>query len=669
MRGADRFPLNVLYGNLGFGFDLSTSQLFFIPVVTMKGAHLVNDGLWRCLCPSWERAVLSRAVWRPRLMPRPATRSRASEQQRYFGVDALEVPVTRPRRAQQDALPTPPARSGNSRHHAPTDSGTQRIDEVLLAPTPPTPEKLDNQPLDVIVGALKRLRTPGGYQVNPGQDCDRYERILLLVRRLIARGHPKDSFVYECLVDAMADPKGSAKNLRKLLQEMEEVGIHPSAQICRSASAALAVHPSYALRQQVEDTIESFWHTALPKENTLVAMLREGQHELAYDKLMSMLESGQEQPLWLYDIFVLEFGNQGFLDEMLSLLVRRKQSKLAKARDEVATALTYYCLDICSRALHHQGTSYAWNICVKEGVLNPSDGMLENVLATASREGDVSLAAEVHGIISERKRVQIHHYDALTEAFVNNGDIKGAIRILAIMKQSGLSVLRESTRSLYDALLSNPQLLESAHNVLLESAKKDQIPLGVLSVVLEVASKSGQNATARSLYESCEALTGQKPSAQMIEDMIINSTGPKRPYFDDYKSTIPDDHKPMGRLAPAYTKLIHQCLDCEEWDLAIRFAEGSFLEYRGYSQHHAPIWLNRLTTLAVENQIKGIWRVYDECVRGGNHVAARLIRNVAQRVREQAVGVDQYEASLRADPAVEEARRQTQGEQRPSSTL
>lgn len=515
--------------------------------------------------------------------------------------------------------------------------GQHDIDELILAPTPPTQETIDRAEPGVLINALKQLRDPEGFAVNPGQDCDRFQRIVMFLQSLISRGHPRDPFIYECMVDAMADTKGSKEGLRRILVEMEEKGIPLSATICQSALAALAVHPSYALRQQVLDTMREFWYEMGKgsRENNLVAMLREGQYELAYDKLMGMLEEGQLFPLWLYDIFVLEFGNQGFLDEMISLLFRRKQ---AKGTDSVAVGLTYYCLDMCSRALHYQGTSYAWNSGVRDGIVNPSDGILENVLATAAREGDVSLAAEIHGIISGRRRVQIHHYDALAEAFVNDGDIKGALRILFIAKQNGLKVLRENTRVLYSAMVNNPEYLHDAHVAIRDLATKESVSVGAVSVVLEAAAKTGRDIVARTLYEDFKSLTGQRRGATIIEDMIINTDDAdhRGAYIKDYNRLVPNDREPLGHLGPAYKKLINACLDFEEWDLAVRFAQAAFVEYDGFVKQEVPHWLKRLTTLCIQNKCKRIWRLHDECVRGGNQAAITHMQNVARKAREEA---------------------------------
>lgn len=600
----------------------------------MKGAQLVNDGLWRCLCPSWERIALSRAVRRP--IPRPTTRCRtlprATAQKRWFGVESMEEAMRTPRKDDEES------KASQDGYSSPID-GRKDIDEIrrLLAPTPPTQDTLDKTTTEMLVKALKKIRAPEGFVARPGQDFDRFERIVMFVKSLISRGHPRDSFIYECMVDAMADPKGSSEGLRRILVEIEQRDIPLSAAMCEGALAALAVHPNYALRQQVLNTMQEFWFTTEKgaRDHILLAMLREGQYERAYDDLMSRLEHEQQFPLWLYDIFVLEFGNQGFLDEMIGLLFRRKQ---AKGSDGVAVSLTYYCLDVCSRALHYHGTSYAWSSCVRDGMVNPSDGILENVLATAAREGDVSLAAEVHGLIAERKRTQLHHYDALSEAFVNDGNINGALRILCIAKQNGQNVLRENTRAIYRALVNDPSLLNQAQTALHEFSKGDHIPVEALSVVLEAASKTGQTTLARRLYENFKTLTGQECGASTIEDMMINTDDAYhcQTYVKDYLRLVPENHKPLGRPILAYKELVNACLDAQECDLAVRFAEAAFMGFDGFSKREVPSWFGRLTTLCIETQSKAIWRLHDECMRGGNQYAVARIQKAASKARDEA---------------------------------
>ncbi|KAF4125250.1 pentatricopeptide repeat protein [Geosmithia morbida] len=508
---------------------------------------MLCDGLWRCLCPSYTPRALLRAVQ----TPLPIAARRAARQWphgRQFGVETPRAPTRN---------------DGGDSQEIASAATTSRMDEVLLRPTPPTEETLSDTPTEEIAAALRRMRAVQGFSVH-GQRLDRYQRILQLVEHLVGkRGWPpSDAFVYECMMDAMADPRGSASGVRALLRSTwSDAG--PSEMACRSALTALSVHPDYALRQQVLSAMRTYWMAEDDRDvaqSVLAAMLREGQVEMAYDRLMRLVDDGERVDLWLYDVFVVVLAREGHLDEMLSVLLRRKQ---AKGADHAMLSLTGHALDVCAAASHLDGVVWAWTAAVRNDRIQPSDGVLENVLATAARHGNVGIATEAHAMLSRRGRVQIHHYEALVDAFARDADAPGALRVLNIMQRSGFRVEREHTRSVYALLRSSDNdVLDAAEAALREMADESQdgrVPPGIVSVVVEARSKNhrGGSDAAHALYADFRHLTGEDPAASTIQDMILHSNvfDRTRGYLDDYKRLVPGDEPPPQRLPMAANKL------------------------------------------------------------------------------------------------------------------
>ena len=597
----------------------------------MRRTPLIYDGLWRCLCPAFDRGALFKAVQTQipsRALPPSTTTTRHATtrqqwvQKRHFGGESMATPHGSPGRNNSNNNTWPDSESRERQL-------SKALDDVLLAPTPPTESTLDGIATEELVIALKKIRDPAGYSLH-GQEFDRHGRILQIVGHLVGtRDLAVDVFVYECVMDAMIDPQGSAEAVRALFNRMDKEAMIPTETICRSALAALAVHPDYALRKQVLDTMRERWfHVDTPADqNFMLGMLRDGQYELAYDRFMGSVERGERIDLWAYDIFIMVFGHEGFLDEMMQLLYRRKH---AKGSDPVAMSLTYYALDLCSSASHYQGTTFAWNSLVRNGQLQPSDGILENVLATAAREGDVNLATEVHGMISARSRVQIHHYEALIEAFARDGNVSGALRILCIMEQSGLTVFRENTRAVYEALRQDAGRVRDAEAVLRDMAASGRVPLGAISVVLEAKAKLLGREAASSLYDDVQNLSGREPSATMIQDMIINSKKTERTaaLLNDYKEKISVHEKPPARLPGPYSKLISACLECKELDLAMRFGDQALLPQP--SRTEVPPWLRKLTEAAIAAEDGRIWDMFDRFKEAGNTAAVETMQRMSR---------------------------------------
>ncbi|KAG5927703.1 hypothetical protein E4U42_001908, partial [Claviceps africana] len=445
----------------------------------MRGSPIIYDGLWRCLCPGFAKLARRRAVVVD--SPWPTTRLAAAR----HGYVAL-----RGRRLMtSESWAEPAAISGDSTTtmttttHDTTMATTTHdttaalahnlsssLDGVpphkpLLAPTPPTKEMLRQSSLDDIVNALLTMRQPEGWDSH-GKDIDRHGRILLLVRHLIIdRRQQPNLFMYESIMDAMADPQGSVKGIRKLFEDMASRNLKPTSDLCQSALAALTNHPDYVLRQDVVDTMKEYWFPVdtVAKQNLVLGLLRDEQYELAYLRLTEMMDQKVCIDLWVYDVFVVVLGKLCFLDEMLLLLYRRKS---LVREDKDMTSLLYYALDVCSQAFHHAGTVFAWNSLVRTSLLPPSDGVVENVLATAARHGDTALATEALDKISQRTRLLAHHFESAVEAFSVQGDMDGAFRTLAVMKKNGIPVVRATTRAVHEALARYPKLIRDAQQSL-----------------------------------------------------------------------------------------------------------------------------------------------------------------------------------------------------------
>src|SRR5438552_17341733 len=98
--------------------------------------------------------------------------------------------------------------------------------------------------------------------------------------------------------------------------------------------------------------------------------------------------------------------------------------------------------------LQYDGTKYAWKKRVETNFINPSDGICLNVLNTAARHGDFDLATEVFRVLGNRSvRFEMHHYEALLEAYTASGDIRSALMVLCVMEGAGIEPSEASTRT------------------------------------------------------------------------------------------------------------------------------------------------------------------------------------------------------------------------------
>lgn len=508
----------------------------------------------------------------------------------------------------------------------------------LLSPEVPSEEALKASTVDEIMAALAWLREVKRERPVSGQEVDQHQRIVQLVQHLLrVENRPITPLIYECMMDAMADPRGSVDGLRRLLDDMVEQGMKPTAEFCNGALRALMNHPDYVMRMEILGIMQEYWFTidTPVKQTVVVGLLRDEQYELAYARLTEMIEQGAKLDTWVYDIFILVFGRHGFLDEMLQLLYRRKNIGGGSSNDPIVISLAYYALDVCSQAYHHAGTLFGWLSVVQNHLVQPADGILENVLGTAARNADARLASEALAIISERMRAQSHHYEAVVEAFVGSGDLAAAIRTLCIMEDGGLRIGRSQTRRLHAILRSRSELLDGAEAAVREAAGARPVPRAAAAAIIEALAQTHGSARALPLYRDLPKLCGvEPPNARMIQTLVIHSADEATAKFfaKEYADQISESEDPK-QTNLSLSALITKCAEAGEMDLAFRFTKQALAGGITRSSRLSPRWIYVLVEQAMAREDGRVWPVVDELLSTGNEDMTRTVRRMLQQKR------------------------------------
>ncbi|KJZ78051.1 hypothetical protein HIM_02688 [Hirsutella minnesotensis 3608] len=597
----------------------------------MRRGQIIYDGLWRCLCPAFDRGALVQAV--------DASQSRlSSPARRPACLETREPRLSRPISRRHVATATAAAEVPRAQPLA-TD-----WKHLLLGPNSPREKTLRRAPLDEIARALMAMRDAEQW-ARHDRGIDRHERIIKFIRHLISyREQPLSEYPYESILDALADPQGTADGVRKLLEEMESRGMALSEPICKKALAALVNHPDYVLRQEILDIMKSSWHAidTDAQHYIVIGMLRDEQYELAYARFTDMIEKRQATLPWVYDIFILVFGKLGFLDELLFLLQRR--SSLV-ASDPVVPSLLYYALDVCSQAFHRQGTTYAWNAMATKSLIQPADGIVENVLTTAARHGDASLATEALDMLSRRARVLPYHYEAVMEAFAIGGNVAGALRILCIMKKNGTSIARDHTVMIRDALRRKPALIDSTETAIRKLvADGEALPLAAAAVVLEAKAEAHGTEDAMELYHDVKSLCGDVTDAITLQTLLINSqtNAVRRALVQHYMSRVPQQADPQRRTS-VYGALTTACAQAGEVDAAFRFA-ARVMAMPDALQDLG--WIESLVQCAASQEDGRIWTVVDQVEAKGDEDTKTRMRELLQQQQQLAKRLAERQATF-----------------------
>jgi hypothetical protein len=262
---------------------------------------------------------------------------------------------------------------------------------------------------------------------------------------------------------------------------------------------------------------EALHHEAL-------GLLRDGQYELAFDKLELIAEQDTNVPGWVYDIFTFVFGQLGFLDEAVKI----SNYRLRRESGDLSPNLWYYLLDTCSRAYHLEGTKYVWDRMVATERLNPSDGMTLQVLNTAARWKDTLLATGAIQLLTDRgAKIGEHHFEALIECYAGNQDIENALRVLCIMVKSGLNTDEHTTRSLFQCLRNQPELADLAIQTLQELREEYFVPISAVNVVIEALAASGSLASALDVYRAIPSICSERANRSTFQLLLEQCDQPE----------------------------------------------------------------------------------------------------------------------------------------------
>ena len=282
----------------------------------------------------------------------------------------------------------------------------------------------------------------------------------------------------------------------------------------------LSVHPDYLLRNEVLEQMRQRWFglTADGWHDVIAGLLRDRHYEIAQEKLKQMRQEGIKIQSWLHDTLTYLLLEAEEIEEALALVKQR----LAEGDTTISGNLWYSLLDTASRCLHHAGTTYAWRSRVEPSYLIPPEGMCINVLTTAARHADASLATDVFRVLGNRAtRFQQHHYDALMEAHAHAGDMHNTLAILCVMTAAGVPPTETSTRPLVQYLRAHPSrpALAFTHLSKLHSSGRE-IPIAAVNAILEASVLHTDLAATLLQYQSLRTLCPAGPNTATFNTLL-----------------------------------------------------------------------------------------------------------------------------------------------------
>ncbi|KAK6004449.1 hypothetical protein QM012_008311 [Aureobasidium pullulans] len=447
--------------------------------------RLIADGLWHCLCPSYNSVPLFTSRNALIRRPRPALQCAASR-----------VPL--PAATRRNSTVAPVRFQGNvdvspelQKSGLPVMNVWAPLDDETQSKQFKTSLRTTIRPKTTVKKAdYPNLSTPELYELahaaaGKGNSREAMQMVEYLVRE---RQEIPNLRLYSISILANVHPTdGSARSVARLLAEMEDEGLQMNVQICHDVLRVLSVHMDYLLRIDILQYMRRHWLQLNTEGYHWVgaALFREGQLELGVDHLEEMRKDNVPIQSWLYDIAVYTMIEMNEFDEALIIV----KDRIATNDWLISRNLWSHMLDRAAAFFHHRSTVYVWNSQVIPGYLIPSSGTCLNVLTTAARNGDAALATSVFHILGKRSTTfkQIH-YDQLLTTYMSASppDLRAAFTVLTIMASVKIPPTSVSTRPILAHLIRNPSDCSTAFDII-SSLHEDgrDIPIAASNVLIE----------------------------------------------------------------------------------------------------------------------------------------------------------------------------------------
>lgn len=478
----------------------------------MSKSKSALDELWACLCPHWTAtaltqrpARLSRARKLPQCLNAPSARRAYSAQpQPRWENRSLNEKRLEAKSRHFDAVYNPSNQS-------PATSYKERIPNWHSDQRKgPVEEPVVNFSKESTSSLYSRLKVAAA----KGQ----YDQAREVVEYLVRERREKPSVEhYNALILANTSPSpGTAWRVHELLAEMQQAGLQLDATTCHATLKVLAVHPDHLLRADILEYMRSKWmNVSEAGEHDIAAgLLREGLFEQALEKLDGMSRQHMRVQGWLLDMFVYMLCEAGEVGEAFHIM----QSRHHSGELNLSRQLWHYFLDKASAADHLDATTLAWKTQVNLGYINPSSGICLNILTTASRAGDASLATAVFTHLSKRNEpFKPVHYQLLIDSYLSSSppDISRALSVLTLMSVEKIQPTAWQTRSLFHHIKESPEITQESFSELRTLHEADRtVPIAALNVLIESWIHQRNLPEALKIYKQIHTFAPQDGSPQ-----------------------------------------------------------------------------------------------------------------------------------------------------------
>ena len=213
--------------------------------------------------------------------------------------------------------------------------------------------------------------------------------------------------------------------------------------------------------------------------------LEGGNFEVALCRLAEMNDLGLSPSLKVAHLLIDSAIEIGHIQLALDLAEAYERTTVRRIDSDAWVKL----LVGCAEHLYADGVQRCWDKVVGELKILLDEGLYLAVLHTASRHGMPTLAAnaiqqlELLGV-----KFREYHLTPLLDSFVNNSQFKEAVRVLDLMRSSGVTPTMDTVTTMVQFIRRDPESVDAAYEALEELRQEGQtIDVVAANVIIEAS--------------------------------------------------------------------------------------------------------------------------------------------------------------------------------------
>ncbi|KZV63379.1 hypothetical protein PENSPDRAFT_589970 [Peniophora sp. CONT] len=279
-------------------------------------------------------------------------------------------------------------------------------------------------------------------------------------------------------------------------------------------------------------------------------------------------------------------GAQAFLNFALDRGLVRLAHEIARNYEDgglrtLQQEMWVKMLTVATDMYYADGLPEIWKKVVNDLNLTPDEGTCVEALRVAGRYGLADIAVDALRILRKQQvALQEYHFAPMVQAFVRADRLKDAFAVLCMLRAHNLPVTSATSQPIYQAVHSNPALMEASWGALEELHKEGTaLDVSCVNVLIQVSVAHGDLQRALGALSILPEL-GLPATPETFDILMIGAAVAKNRALGE---TLLADMKTanIAPLAKTYERVISLALIGDDYENAFQYLED--MKAAGYT--------------------------------------------------------------------------------------